>query len=320
VDFTSLSHHGCNIKEYYEAQNLISYFDKLNGPTYMNLIRNFWVRAHVYDKTAAKLEETEKILIDPTLEGKSRKEMGLEPFMVTEIRSSIMGIPIFISQEVIAYVIRRSSEGSFKDGLDNSKNSLWNEVVNKSMFNNKKKGSYRDLSMEKKLLLKIQNENLLPKGGGADQPSLEHRVFLHYFISKEKANVPKYIFKHMIKTLRESQIINRTWIPYGRLIYEILHQGGILKDLSATKIFTDKDLGTVTGKVINGSTLRHMNLISKDDYKKLDTNIKESHVVSNLMEDFPPICMKDPLEVRAGFIMNHFETTGETIRMEDVPE
>jgi len=41
VDFTSLSYHGCNIREYYESQNLISYFDMMNGPTYINLIRHF---------------------------------------------------------------------------------------------------------------------------------------------------------------------------------------------------------------------------------------------------------------------------------------
>ena len=78
------------------------------------------------------------------------------------------------------------------------------------MYNSKKKGAYSDLSMEKKMLMRIQNENLLPKGEGSDQPSLEHRVFLHYFIKKEKANVPKYIFKHVIKALKESQSIKRT--------------------------------------------------------------------------------------------------------------
>ena len=90
--------------------------------------------------------------------------------------------------------------------------------------------------------------------------------------------------------------------------------------LSETKIFTDKQLGTVTGKIINGSTLRHMKLISKEDYKKLDTYLKESDVVSNLMDDFPLICMQDPLDVRVNFILKHYETTRETIRMEDVPE
>jgi len=169
----------------------MDYFNILNGPTYMTLVRHFWVRAHVYDKKAAQQEMDEKVLIDPTLAGKTREEMGLEPFISTDIRSSVMGIPVNISQDVIAYVIRRASEGSFKDGLDNNKKSPWNEIVNQTMFNSKKKGAYSDLSMEKKMLLKIQNENLLPKGGGSDQPSLEHRVFLHYFIKKEKANVPK---------------------------------------------------------------------------------------------------------------------------------
>jgi len=66
VDFIFLAHHGCDIRSYYEAQGLMDYFNMLNGATYENLVRHFWVRAHVYDKKAAKLEETEKILIDPT--------------------------------------------------------------------------------------------------------------------------------------------------------------------------------------------------------------------------------------------------------------
>jgi len=92
VDFTSLSYHGCNIKEYYETQDLMDYFNMLNGPTYMSLVRHFWVRAHVYDRKAAKQEMDEKVLIDPTLAGKTREEMGLEPFISTEIRSSVKGI------------------------------------------------------------------------------------------------------------------------------------------------------------------------------------------------------------------------------------
>jgi len=86
MDLTSLAYHGCNIREYYESQDLMSYFDILNGPTYTNLIRHFWVRAHVYDKKATQQEMDENVLIDPTLAGKSREEMSLEPFTCTEIR------------------------------------------------------------------------------------------------------------------------------------------------------------------------------------------------------------------------------------------
>jgi len=118
--------------------------------------------------------------------------------------------------------------------------------------------------------------------------------------------VPKYIFRHMIKTLRESQIIKRSWIPYGRLISEILHQGGILNTLKEVNIFTDAQLDTVTGKMINGSTLKHIKLIKKEDYTKLSTYLKESAVVSNLMDDFPPICKQDPLDVRVNYILDHY--------------
>jgi len=52
-------------------------------------------------------------------------------------------------------VIGRASEGKFKDGLDNNKKSPLNDVVNETMFISKKKGSYNNLSMEKKMMLKI---------------------------------------------------------------------------------------------------------------------------------------------------------------------
>ncbi|RHN74163.1 hypothetical protein MtrunA17_Chr2g0307161 [Medicago truncatula] len=174
--------------------------------------------------------------------------------------------------------------------------------------------------MEKRMLLKIQNANLLPKGGGNDQPSLEHKIFLHLFITREYANVPKYIFKHMIQQLRESQEKNRCWIPYGRLLSEIFHKGGILKALSNVNFFTDAQLGLETGRIINGGTLRHMSLIGKDDYKKLRTDMQESDAVSALMKDFPPICNQDALEVKMHFIKEHFETTRTKISVRDVPE
>jgi len=62
-----------------------------------------------------------------------------------------------------------------------------------TLFNSKKKGKYCEMQKENKLLQKIMAECLLPKGGGVDQPSLEHKVFLHFFITLEKANVPVHL-------------------------------------------------------------------------------------------------------------------------------
>jgi hypothetical protein len=111
-----------------------------------------------------------------------------------------------------------------------------------TLFGIKKKCKYANLDVGKKMLLKIENENLLPKGGGSDQPSLGHKVFLHYFITKKRVNVPKYIFKYMIKQIKESQTKNRYWVPYERLISKIFHQGGILNALSKVQFYSDAQL------------------------------------------------------------------------------
>jgi len=176
---------------------------------------------------------------------------------------------------------------SWEENLDN-KTSPWIEVVNMTLFNSKKKEKYFDMQKEHWLLQKIMIECLLPKGGGVDQPSLEHRVFLHFLITLEKGNVPKYIFNHMMWALKESKDNNRSFVPYGRLLSEIFHQGGILKEMKASKAITDKQLGTITGKVINARTLRKMQLTKEEI--KLETDLQESSILSSLMDDFPPIC------------------------------
>jgi len=234
----------------------------INGPTYLTLIRHFWVRAEIYDLKASQLEMEEKILIDPSLQGKTHEEMGLEPFRQEEIRSSIMGLSVVISIDTIARAIRRASEGRFVYGL-NSKKSSWIPVVNRTLFHSVNKGRYKDMDMKAKVLLKIQNEILLPKVSGGDKPSLDHQVFLHLFLTKEKANVPKFIFRHLVKNLKDSQTMHRNFVPYGRLLSEIFYQGGILNSLKEVDYFTDAQFNIVTGRIINGATLVAMKLIKK---------------------------------------------------------
>jgi len=113
VDFASLKRNGVNLEALILAQNLFGYFRMLNGPTYVNLVKDFWVRAEVFDQEAASSEERQVVARDPSLKGKSRKEMGLEPFRRLEIRSTVMGIPITIIEEVIARACRVAPEGRY---------------------------------------------------------------------------------------------------------------------------------------------------------------------------------------------------------------
>jgi hypothetical protein len=137
VDFESLAFHECWIRSYYEVQELMHYFKMLNGPTYEALVRHFLVRAKVYDKAASIAEESQMVLIYPELEGKTREEMGLEPFTGIEIRSSICGIPVRIAEWQIEVVLRREASGKYS-GIDLSNTAeehIWKEKVNLALYN-----------------------------------------------------------------------------------------------------------------------------------------------------------------------------------------
>jgi hypothetical protein len=161
-------------------------------------------------------------------------------------------------------------------------------------------------------------ECFLPKGGGVDQLPLEHKVFLHFFVTFEKVNLPRYIFHHMLWALKEIQEKNRIFIPYGRLMSEIFHQGGILKVIRFSKAVNDDQLGTVVGKFRNANTLK--NTLQIKEVTKQDSDLQESMILSNLMDDFPPISNEDPPEVRAIYVNEHWKTNGEVINYSFIPD
>jgi len=111
VDFASLKRNGMDLESLITVQEMFPYFGMLNGPTYITLVKDFWARAEVYDVEATLAEEDEAMIRNPSLREKTRQEMGLDSFRQTEIRSTVMGIPITIIEEVIAKACRVAKEG-----------------------------------------------------------------------------------------------------------------------------------------------------------------------------------------------------------------
>jgi len=79
---------------------------------------------------------------------------------------------------------------------------------------------------------------------------------------------------------------------------------------------SDEHLGTMTGKYINAKTLRSMGIVKK--VEKLESDFKESHIVSDLMIDFPPISKEDNPEVLVSYVTMHYERTGEIINYNSI--
>jgi len=105
-------------------------------------------------------------------------------------------------------------------------------------------------------------------------------------------------------------------VLYGRLLSEIFHQGRMLVVLKTSKVVNDNQLGTMVGKYINGSTLYNMHLVKA--VIRMDTDLQESNILSNLMDNFLPIWKQDPPDVRAHYVYEHWKATRETIKYSDI--
>jgi len=316
VDFASLKRNGMNMDALMTAQQMVPYFNMLNGPTYVKLVKDFWVRVEVYDLDAAKVEELQAVTKDPSLRGKTRKEMNLEPFRQTEIRSAVIGIPIIITEEVIAKACRVAPTSRF----------LWNVSRNHPLLESFKsvvlKGNPAtklvDIDGHHRMLLKFMTYCFFQKGGGSDQPSVDHKLVLYFLSGFDKINLPKYLMHHLCWAVKEGIRGKRKQIPCGRLLSEIFTQGKLLETLRRNKLASEKALGTVTGKIINGKTLQNMKIIKKFSPNKKD--LKESTVQTELMKDFPPIYKERNPEVLAELIAGYVKESGGIILDDDTPD
>jgi len=316
VDFSSLERNGMNLEAEINDQQMFPYFHMFNGPTYVKLVKDFWVRAKVYDVEAAKNEELQAVARDPSLKGKTRKEMGLEPYRQTERRSVVMGVPITITEDVIAKACRVAPSGRF----------LWNitrkhpllESFTSIVLKGNSATKLVDIDGHHRMLLKFMTECFFQKGGRYDQPSADHKLVLYFLASFNKINLPKYIMHHLCWAIKEGIRSKRKQIPCGRLLSEIFTQGQLVKTLKNLGNASDKTLRTITGKIINGKTLQNMKIIKK--FSPNEKDLKESTDQTKLMKDFPPIFKERNPEVLNELISGFIKETGGIIVDDDTPD
>jgi len=255
-------------------------------------------------------EEDEAMIRNPSLRGKTRQEMGLDSFRQTEIRSTVMGIPITITEEVIAKACRVAPTGRFLWNITGKHPliSSYTSVVQKGDLATK----LVNIDNNHRMLLKFLSEYFLQKGGGSDQPSADHKLVLYFFASFNKINLPRYIMHHLCWAIKEGIRSKRKQIPCGRLLSEIFTQGKILEILRRSNLASDQVLRTKTGKMINGKTLQNMKIIKK--FSPNEKDLKESTALAKLMTDFPPIYQERNSEALAKLVADYAKESG--IRMD----
>jgi len=171
--------------------------------------------------------------------------MGLEPFHGLEIQYAVMGIPVSITEGVIAKACRMALEGRFQWNVS-KKDALLESYTNLLLKGNPAT-KLVDMDIKHRVLLKIINECFFQKGGGVDQPNLDHKLVLYFLAGFQKINLPRYIMHHLCWDIKEASKGERKQVPCGRLLSEIFCQGGVLKTLDKFNLVFDRVLGITTG-------------------------------------------------------------------------
>ncbi|PNX60221.1 hypothetical protein L195_g060078, partial [Trifolium pratense] len=166
----------------------------MNGPIYPDLLKHFWMKAKVFSKYEAKQEELLAIERNPSLKGKSRKEMGLLEFTGTQIRSNVCGINLTFSKVHFNALLGLTNSGMILDNFE--KETRFREDLLHKMFTDLKlKGKVKGMSDECRVLFKIIISSICPRLGGTDTISWPHRHLIYFLLTQRKVNLGDYLFE-----------------------------------------------------------------------------------------------------------------------------
>ncbi|MCI30899.1 hypothetical protein A2U01_0052110, partial [Trifolium medium] len=108
----------------------------LNDPIYTGMVKEFWMKVHVYDQVSARMEEETTIKKDPSLTGKMRAEMGLCEFNETVIKSVLAVIEVTISRAHFAKLLDVKDDG--KRIADYKNEVYYRQSIKKELYKDEK--------------------------------------------------------------------------------------------------------------------------------------------------------------------------------------
>ncbi|CAJ2638234.1 unnamed protein product [Trifolium pratense] len=217
------------------------------------------MKARVFSKYEAKQEELAAIERDPSLKGKTRKEMGLLEFTGTQIRSNICGINLTFSPIHFNALLGLNNSGLVLDDFEKDTR-FREELLHRMCIDMKLKGKVKGLTEECRVLFKIILSTISPRVGGTDTISWPHRHLIYFLLTERKVNLGKYFFERICEAIFLSKSQWKTTIVYPRLLSDLLFQGHIIQNLK--KFYPELVTQKFSPEVLNASFLTKMHLIN----------------------------------------------------------
>ncbi|KAK2427390.1 hypothetical protein QL285_025973 [Trifolium repens] len=255
VDLESIRVNGFpEVVHHYKRQGLEYYFDVLNGPTYTELVKEFWMKASVITRDVHNRRIREMVEENPELRGKTPEQMGLRPFVSTEIESFVAGFRISIRLCHILEALKLERGGLVLKHSDEAGPDV-EEYIFKPKADPKDKFEWTNNC---KIIYRILIDSVLPKLGGTDQISSLQKLFTFNVAKGSFLDVGKLIFDHLCVSIISSKAIVR----HSRLLSHMFAQCGLLDAI--TPYLPGLCTFLLSSKIVNSTTLRYLRLVKND--------------------------------------------------------
>ncbi|KAI5382287.1 hypothetical protein KIW84_UN0030 [Lathyrus oleraceus] len=216
----------------------------------------------------------------------------------------VMGVQVVITEQMIRILLGSDGGGvtGMSDGGNPDMRIVFAEIF-KTGLNTKK---VKDLKSIYRIWAKIFLGCIFHRkpSSSPDYLNLDQQFLLYCLGKRIRVDLPYLLFHHMWNQINESRSNSkhqRTWIPFGRLISDLLTESGLVGALKEVNAVETQD--PIIGKVIDGKTLWHMKIIDKDELcteSFLQDGIASRRVP---VKDYPLFSKADPIDIVANYIL-----------------
>ncbi|KAI5402748.1 hypothetical protein KIW84_050378 [Lathyrus oleraceus] len=233
VDFENLRRNGVDLTEDLHKQGWETYFNRLYGPIYPLLVKEFWRCADADDQ-----------------------------FIV----SFVLGVKIVITEASIASLLNMEKAGGKRIYNIPPRSKRITEVINPTIFKanvegnpSKNKELHQNLRVWLKIILGTIHHR--PASNSSDYINADQKCILYCIQKGIPINLPVLLFRYLRDSVRETRnnMKPRSYIPLGRLLSDIFIEHGLVDALEKTRCMDD--LAIDVGKPLNAKNLRSMGII-----------------------------------------------------------
>ncbi|KAK2457116.1 NADH:ubiquinone reductase (H(+)-translocating) [Trifolium repens] len=256
VDLESIRVNGfADVVNLYKKQGLEYYFDLLNGPTYTELVKEFWMKASVITRDIYDKKVKETMEKHPEWKERTPEEMGLRSFYSTEIESFMAGFRISIRLCHILEALKLKRDGVIIRQSDEVGPDV-EEYLFKPKTDPKDKFEWTNNC---KIIYRILIDSVLPKLGGTDQISSVQKLFTYNVAKGNLVDIGRLIFDNLCISIVSSKAIVR----HSRLLSHMFAQCGLLD--AVTPYLPGLGTFLLGSKIVNSTSLRYLRLVKNNE-------------------------------------------------------